>query len=127
MIRKDHELVVVTVVALLKGINIDGETMQHILEEVKMTDQIHSQLVPDEDQSQLVPDEDQLWQKLHSPRVIHEISDSIFNDLYHEGVEIVKDYDLAIDGKKLYLDDIRLNEDRVKKIITDVLQSHFTL
>jgi hypothetical protein len=39
------EQIVREVIAKLKGIDIDGETMQYIIDEVGMTQQMHRQLV----------------------------------------------------------------------------------
>lgn len=42
---KEKKLIVTNVINMLKDINVDGETMQHIIEQVGMTDQMLRQLI----------------------------------------------------------------------------------
>jgi hypothetical protein len=54
MLMRSHPGMVEEVISMLRHIDVDGETMQYILEEVGMTDQIFSQLLSSVDLSNKV-------------------------------------------------------------------------
>lgn len=53
-LMQSHPGMVEEVISMLRHIDVDGETMQYILEEVGMTDQIFSQLLSSVDLSNKV-------------------------------------------------------------------------
>jgi hypothetical protein len=99
------------VIYLLKGIDVDGETMEYIINNVGMRDQMKAQLGIE---SQM-PD-----------AVIDQIAKDIYVDLDNEGVDIIEDQDYGICANEIVLMDISLDLWKVQAIIKDVLRSHFT-
>jgi len=97
------------VIAVLNGINVDGETMQYIIEQVGMQDQMKSQLET----------------KLVSPMVIDQIAEDIVADLDNEGVDLIEDQEYGIVHNEISLTDVTYDKYRMNKIITHVLESHF--
>ena len=98
------------VIAVLNGIDVDGESMQYIIEKVGMTDQMKSQLGIETE----MPDV-----------VIDQIAKDIYIDLDNEGVDILEDQEYGINANEIYLENIDLDMYRVQAIIKDVLRSHF--
>jgi hypothetical protein len=98
------------VIAVLNGIDVDGESMQYIIEKVGMTDQMKSQLGIETE----MPD-----------AVIDQIAKDIYIDLDNEGVDILEDQEYGINANEIYLESIDLDMYRVQAIIKDVLRSHF--
>ena len=98
------------VIAVLNGIDVDGESMQYIIEKVGMTDQMKSQLGIETE----MPD-----------AVIDQIAKDIYIDLDNEGVDILETQTYGINDNEIYLRDIELDLYRVQAIIKDVLRSHF--
>ncbi len=103
--------VVEAVIALLNGIDVDGETMEYILEKTGMTDQMKSQLSIES----RMPES-----------VMTQIADDIVTDLDNEGVELIDDQTYGINANEIYLEDIAYDTWRIKAIVRDVLRSHFT-
>jgi hypothetical protein len=98
------------VIAVLNGIDVDGESMQYIIEKVGMTDQMKSQLGIETE----MPD-----------AVIDQIAKDIYIDLDNEGVDLLEDQEYGINANEIYLESIDLDMYRVQAIIKDVLRSHF--
>ena len=98
------------VIAVLNGIDVDGESMQYIIEKVGMTDQMKSQL----------------GTKLLSPMVIDQIAEDIVSDLDNEGVDLLEDQTYGINANEIYLEDVTYDKYRMEKVIKHVLESHFT-
>jgi hypothetical protein len=98
------------VIALLNGIDVDGETMEYIINNVGMRDQMKAQLSVE---SQM-PDV-----------VIDQIAKDIYVDLDNEGVDIIEDQEYGICANEIVLMDISLDLWKVQAIIKDVLRSHF--
>lgn len=103
--------VVEAVIALLNGIEVDGETMEYIINKTAMRDQMKAQLSVE---SQM-PD-----------AVIDQIADDIVIDLNNEGVDLIDDQTYGINANEIYLEDIAYDTWRIKAIVRDVLRSHFT-
>jgi hypothetical protein len=98
------------VIAVLNGIDVDGESMQYIIEKVGMTDQMKSQLGIETE----MPD-----------AVIDQIAKDIYIDLDNEGADIIQEQQYGIINNEVYLESIDLDLYRVQTIIKDVLRSHF--
>lgn len=113
----ENQAVVAAVIALLNGINVDGETMEHILEKTAMTDQM---------KSQLGVATDMLGTRILSPILIDQITGDIVADLDNEGVELLEDQTYGINANEIYLEDVTFDKYRMNKIIKHVLESHFT-
>ena len=113
----ENQAVIAAVIALLNGIDVDGETMEHILEKTGMTDQM---------KSQLGVATDMLGTRILSPMVIDQIAEDIVSDLDNEGVELLEDQTYGINANEIYLEDVTYDKYRMGKIITHVLESHFT-
>jgi hypothetical protein len=102
--------IIIAVIALLKGIDVDGETMEHIIHEVGMTDQMKSQLGITSQMPNIV---------------INQIAEDIYIDLDNEGADIIEEQEYGICANEIVLESIDLDEHRVKTIVKDVLRSHF--
>jgi hypothetical protein len=113
----ENQAVIAAVIALLNGIDVDGETMEHILEKTAMIDQM---------KSQLGVATDMLGTRILSPMVIDQITEDIVADLDNEGVELIEDQEYGIVHNEISLTDITYDKYRMEKIIKDVLESHFT-
>jgi len=105
------------VIAVLNGIDVDGESMQYILEKTGMTDQM---------KSQLGVATDQLGTRILSPMVIDQIAEDIVSDLNNEGTDLIDDQEYGINGNEIYLEDVTYDKYRMDKVIKHVLESHFT-
>jgi hypothetical protein len=103
--------VVEAVIYLLNGIDVDGETMEYIINKTAMRDQMKAQLSIE---SQM-PEE-----------VMTQIADDIVTDLDNEGVELIDDQTYGINANEIYLEDVTYDTWRIKAIVRDVLRSHFT-
>lgn len=110
MVNEDQKTIVTAVIALLNGIDVDGETMEYILDKVGMADQMKSQL----------------GTKLLSPMVIDQIAEDIVTDLDNEGVELLEDQTYGINANEIYLEDVTYDKYRMEKVVKLVLESHFT-
>ncbi len=103
--------VVEAVIALLNGIDVDGETMEYIINKTAMRDQMKAQLSIE---SQM-PEE-----------VMTQIADDIVADLDNEGVELIADQEYGIVHNEISLNEVVYDTWRIKAIVRDVLRSHFT-
>lgn len=107
----ENQAVVAAVIALLNGINVDGETMEFIINNTNMRDQMKSQLGIE---SQM-PEE-----------VITQITYDIASDLENEGVDLIEDQTYGINANEIYLEDITYDNYRIRQIVREVLENHFT-
>jgi len=99
------------VIAVLNGINVDGESMQYIIDQVGMTDQMKSQLGVESKMPETV---------------LNQIADDITTDLDNEGTELIEDQTYGINANEIYLDDVTYDRYRIARIVKDTLRSHFT-
>lgn len=111
----ENQAVIAAVIALLNGINVDGETMEYIIEKTAMTDQMKSQLGVATVSTRIL-----------SPMVIDQIAEDIVSDLDNEGVDLLEDQTYGINANEIYLEDVTFDKYRMEKIIKHVLESHFT-
>ena len=117
MVNEDQKTIVTAVIALLNGIDVDGETMEHILEKTGMTDQM---------KSQLGVATDMLGTRILSPIVIDQISEDIVADLDNEGLELIEDQEYGINANELFLQSVTYDRYRMEQVVKHVLESHFT-
>jgi hypothetical protein len=103
--------VVEAVIALLNGIEVDGETMEYIINKTAMRDQMKAQLSIES----RMPEE-----------VMTQIADDIVADLDNEGVDLIVDQEYGIVHNEISLNDVTYDTWRIKAIVRDVLRSHFT-
>jgi hypothetical protein len=99
------------VIAVLNGIDVDGESMQYIIEKVGMTDQMKSQLGIESQMPEAV---------------MTQIANDIITDLDNEGVELIEDQTYGINANEIYLEDVTYDTYRIRAVVRDVLRSHFT-
>jgi hypothetical protein len=99
------------VITLLKGIDVDGETMEYIINNVGMRDQMKSQLSVES----RIPEE-----------VMDQIANDIMVDLDNEGVELIADQEYGICANEISLNEVVYDTWRIKTIVKDVLNNHFT-
>ena len=111
MINADKEVVVSSVIALLNSIDVDGETMEYIINEVGMRDQMKSQLGVESRMPEAV---------------INQIAEDIATDLDNEGVDLIEDQEYCIVHNEVGIEDVTYDKYRIGKIVKDVLRSHFT-
>ena len=105
------------VIAVLNGIDVDGESMQYILEKTGMIDQM---------KSQLGVATDELGTRILSPDVIDQIASDIADGLDNEGTDIIGSYELEMNNNYCEIDSIDLDTHCITRIIKDVLVEHFT-
>jgi len=55
-----------------------------------------------------------------------EIVDQITSELNDEGLELIEDYDLELNGNEIYLESCRLSIRKLEKTIKEVLERYFT-
>jgi hypothetical protein len=113
----ENQAVIAAVIALLNGIDVDGETMEHILEKTGMTDQM---------KSQLGVATDMLGTRILSPMVIDQIAEDIVADLDNEGLELIEDQEYGINANELFLQSVTYDRYRMEQVVKHVLESHFT-
>lgn len=107
-----NESIIAAVIALLKGIEVDGETMQHIIEEVNMGDQMKKQLGV----SGRMPQS-----------VIDQLAEDISNSISNEGTEAISDYELSMSRHEVELDDVTFDDYVIKKAVENALSEHFII
>ena len=100
-----------SVITLLNGIDVDGETMEYIINKVGMRDQMKSQLVV----GSVMPE-----------AVVTQIADDIATDLGNEGVELIEDQTYGINANEIHLEDVTYDTYHIKAVVRDVLRSYFT-
>jgi hypothetical protein len=105
------------VIAVLNGIDVDGESMQYILEKTGMIDQM---------KSQLGVATDELGTRILSPDVIDQIAEDITADLDNEGLDLIEDQEYGINANELFLESVTYDRYRMEQVIKHVLESHFT-
>ena len=113
----ENQAVIAAVIALLNGIDVDGETMEHILEKTGMTDQM---------KSQLGVATDMLGTRILSPMVIDQIAVDITADLDNEGLDLIEDQEYGINANELFLESVTYDRYRMEQVVKHVLESHFT-
>ena len=113
----ENQSVIAAVIALLNGIDVDGETMEHILEKTGMTDQM---------KSQLGVATDMLGTRILSPMVIDQIAEDITADLDNEGLELIEDQEYGINANEIFLESVTYDRYRMEQVVKHVLESHFT-
>jgi hypothetical protein len=113
----ENQAVIAAVIALLNGIDVDGETMEHILEKTGMTDQM---------KSQLGVATDMLGTRILSPMVIDQIAEDIATDLDNEGLELIEDQEYGINANEIFLESVTYDRYRMEQVVKHVLESHFT-
>ena len=109
-----NKAVIELVIAALNGIDVDGETMQYIIEKTNMTEQMKSQLGI-ESGTKLLPQE-----------VIDQITNDIAVDINNVGLDLIEDQDFGINSNEIYLESIDLSIDCIEDVVRNVLNSHFT-
>lgn len=100
-----------SVITILNGIDVDGETMEYIINKVGMRDQMKSQLGV----GNIMPES-----------IMTQIADDIATDLSNEGVELLEDQTYGINTNEIYLEDVTYDQDCIKVVVRDVLRSYFT-
>jgi hypothetical protein len=111
MVNEDQKTVITAVIALLNGISVDGETMEYIINQTGMRDQMKSQLAIES----VMPE-----------AVMTQIANDIITDLDNEGVELIEDQTYGINANEIYLEDVTYDNYRIRAVVRDVLRSHFT-
>ena len=106
-----------SVITLLNGIDVDGETMEYIIDHVGMRDQM---------KSQLGVATDMLGTRILSPIVIDQIAEDIATDLDNEGTELIEDQEYGIVHNEINLTDVTYDKYMIEKVVRHVLESHFT-
>ena len=104
-----NEAVIAAVIALLKGIEVDGETMEFIIKEVYMEEQMKKQLSDVQ-----VPQ-----------HVLSELAADIATDIDNESTDIIDDYDLEISYKEVSISRVDYNKAIIEQIVLNVLRDHF--
>jgi len=100
------------VIAVLNGINVDGESMQYIIDKVGMRDQMKSQLGIEAPMPEAVLDQ---------------IAEDIAEELNDAGTDIIDSEEYGINGNEIYLEDIEYDKYRMEVIIKGALRNHFTV
>ena len=106
----NQNIAINSVITLLNGIDVDGETMEYIINKVGMRDQMKSQLGIESQMPDIV---------------INQIAEDIYIDLDNEGADIIEEQEYGICANEIVIESIDLDEHRVKTIVKDVLRSHF--
>ena len=55
-----------------------------------------------------------------------ELKDQISSELFEEGMDLIDDYDLELNGNEIYLESCRLSIRKLEKTIKEVLERYFT-
>ena len=56
-----------------------------------------------------------------------ELVDQIGSEIHDEGMDLIDDYDLELNGNEIYLDGCRINIRVVEKAVSDVLSRYFEM
>ena len=55
-----------------------------------------------------------------------ELVDQIGSEIHDEGMDLIDDYDLELNGNEIYLESCRLSIRKLEKTIKEVLERYFT-
>jgi hypothetical protein len=100
-----------SVITILNGIDVDGETMEYIINKIGMRDQMKSQLAVES----IMPE-----------AVITQIAEDITADLDNEGLDLIEDQEYGINANELFLQSVTYDRYRMEQVVKHVLRSHFT-
>ncbi len=100
------------VIAVLKGLDIDGETMQHIIDQVGMTDQMKKQLGGPGTMPQAV---------------IEQLASDISDSITGEGTDAISDYELSMHRNEVSIEDVTFDEYVIQRAVESALSSHFAV
>jgi hypothetical protein len=56
---------------------------------------------------------------------ISKLSDDIADALQSEGTDLIDDYDLSISGREVELDSVDLDENRIARVVKDIVEDFF--
>ena len=56
---------------------------------------------------------------------IRELCDNIAESLSSEGTDLIDDYDLSISGREVELDSVDLDENRIARVVKDIVEDFF--
>jgi phosphoenolpyruvate synthase/pyruvate phosphate dikinase len=98
------------VVAVLKGLDVDGESMQYIIEQVGMEDQMKKQLGGTSRMPQ---------------SVIEQLAKDIAESIASEGTSAITDYELSMSYNEVQVDEVTFDERVLQRAVEDALSEHF--
>lgn len=106
------------VIAVLKGLNVDGESMQHIIEQVGMTEQMKSQLG--------APASDKAKELVLTPVELESLVNGIVNDI-DDCIEDIVDVEFSLNGNYLEVDSHNVSTRKLESIISNALDVYITV
>lgn len=105
------------VIAVLNGLNVDGETMQHIIEQVGMTDQMKSQLGASSGNPKEL-----ILTPLEHESLVNDITNSIEDD-----IDSIIDVEFSLSGNYIEVDSHNIDNRRLTNIIESALENYVTV
>lgn len=112
----DNNELVKLVVAVLRGTNANAETMQHIINELNIEDEVRHQLNGGESVLTRLGD-------LAADDLINELVDEVSSI----GDDIISDFDVSVYNRTIEVDGFRVDESEVRRAIKDVIEKHFEI
>lgn len=94
------------IIALLQEIEIDGETMEHIINEVGMRNQMISQLA------------------VESKIDVEELTSAVTDAILDNSINLINDYILDLRNREIELVDVTLDERWVEQIVKEAIEKH---
>jgi hypothetical protein len=113
--NENNELVKL-VVAVLRGMNANAETMQHIINEIGIEDEMRHQLNGGESVLTRLDN-------LAADDLIGEITDEITD----QGEDLIEDYDIAIYDRTLEITDIKIDDSEIRRCVKRIVEKHFEI
>jgi predicted RNA-binding protein len=113
--NENNELVKL-VVAVLRGMNANAETMHHIINEVGIEDETRHRLNGGESVLTQLGD-------LAADDLINDLTDEIVS----EGQDLIEDWEIEVYNKAIDLTDVSIDESTVRGAVKRIVDKHFEI
>jgi hypothetical protein len=107
------------VIAVLNGINIDGESMQYIIEKVGMEDQMRSQLGAKSN-------EEEIFFKL-TPMQYESLVEEVVSHIEDSIDDIISDTEFSLSGNCIEVDSYEVSRSSLSRIIEQAIDVYVTV
>ena len=122
-----NESVIAAVIALLNGIDVDGETMEYIINNTNMREQMISQLTTQDTAPDLGVVQDYDNGPSMTSTQISELADEIATGLINKGIDIIEDYEVELGyHREVSLSSVTLDEDVIVDKVLDILSDYIS-
>jgi len=112
----DNSELVKLVVAILRGINANAETMEHIINELNIEDEVRHQLNGGES----------MLTRLGN-LAADELVDDIVDEISGCGDDLISDFDVSVYDRTIEVDGFRIDDSEVRRAVRNMIEKHFEI